>query len=161
MSRLIANLPDRSVVEFDSGSFDDWCVYLFRPNQQRYAPKDTEYFTALKNLAVIFGADKIYADFVKIYTPTTAVIDESVTDLIVQMAGFYNEHKDDICVWFTVIYAGMVAEENKKFAILKKRIKRLGIHQVLIENIDPFVAANFSKGKPWRELDVICKVRGF
>ena len=27
----------------------------------------------------------------------------------------------------------MVAEENKKHAILKKRIKRLGMHQVLIE----------------------------
>jgi hypothetical protein len=63
--------------------------------------------------------------------------------------------------WFTVIYAGMVAEENKKFAVLKKRIKRLGMYQMLVENQDPKIAANFSKGKKWPELDLIMKSKGF
>ncbi len=55
----------------------------------------------------------------------------------------------------------MIEEENKQFAILKKRIKRLGMHQILIDNLDPEVAANFSKGKKWRELDNLMKLRGF
>jgi hypothetical protein len=40
-------------------------------------------------------------------------------------------------LWFTVLYAGMISEENKTNAILKKRVKRLGIHQVLIQNSTP------------------------
>ena len=63
--------------------------------------------------------------------------------------------------YFTIFYAGMIAEENKKHAILKKRIKRLGLHQILIEDADPKYAATFSEGKKWRELDVECTNRGF
>ena len=64
-------------------------------------------------------------------------------------------------IWFTVIYAGMVAEENKAFAMLKKRIKRLGMHQVLVEGFDADYAAHFSRGKKWPELDSLMKQRGF
>jgi len=63
--------------------------------------------------------------------------------------------------WFTVIYAGMIAEENKANAILKKRIKRLGMHQLLLENFKSEEAANFSKNKKWQELDIIMKQKGF
>ena len=55
----------------------------------------------------------------------------------------------------------MFAEENKAQAKLKKRIKRLGAHQVLIEGRPPEVAAEFSKGRPWQELDEECRRRGF
>lgn len=55
----------------------------------------------------------------------------------------------------------MIAEENKDYAILKKRIKRLGMHQILIEKISPEKASNFSRGRNWRELDKICKEYGF
>jgi hypothetical protein len=55
----------------------------------------------------------------------------------------------------------MIAEENKENAILGKRIKRLGMHQVLIENMKPEEAAVFSKGKKWKELHRLMKKRGF
>jgi hypothetical protein len=55
----------------------------------------------------------------------------------------------------------MVAEENKEHAILKKRIKRLGLYQVLVENMEPEQAAIFSKGKKWTELDKLMKEKGF
>jgi hypothetical protein len=64
-------------------------------------------------------------------------------------------------IWFNVLYAGMVAEENKEHALLKKRIKRLGMHQVLLENMEPEKAALFSKGKKWTELDKLMKEKGF
>jgi hypothetical protein len=161
MSRLIANLPDNSVIEFDNGAFDDWCVYLKRPNQTRYAPKDTEYFSVMKNLSSIYGKQKIYDDFVKIYNDTTSQIRSDVIQKIIDISANYDNHKDEICIWFVVMYAGMIAEENKQNAILKKRIKRLGLHQVLIDELEPNFAANFSRGKKWRELDTICKQKGF
>jgi len=82
-------------------------------------------------------------------------------DKITEIASSYGDDKIIMDIWFTVIYAGMVAEENKKNAILKKRVKRLGMYQVLIENQSPDFAANFSKGKKWRELDALMKKYGF
>ncbi|MBF0389407.1 MAG: hypothetical protein HQK71_04805 [Desulfamplus sp.] len=161
MSRLIAKLPDDSIIEFDSGSFDGWCVYLKRPNKTRYAPKDTQYFTILKQLGSIYGNQEIYDDFVAIYNCTTSVINNSVVEKIIDISLKYGKYANEICIWFAVIYAGMVAEENKKGAILKKRIKRLGLYQVLIDGLDPVYAANFSRGKKWRELDMICSSKGF
>ena len=71
------------------------------------------------------------------------------------------EHQALVEQWFVVIYAGMIAEENKQSAILKKRIKRLGMHQVLKLEYEPRIAANFSKGKKWRDLDEIMKPLSF
>jgi len=55
----------------------------------------------------------------------------------------------------------MIAEENKASAVLKKRIKRLGMYQVLIQNMDPNVAANYSKGKKFAELSPLMQSYGF
>ncbi|MBX2965337.1 MAG: hypothetical protein KF845_04265 [Cyclobacteriaceae bacterium] len=82
--------------------------------------------------------------------------------LIDSITNTYNEN-DKIIVeqWFTVIYAGMIAEENKRFSILKKRVKRLGMHQVLKLNMSAKDAAKFSYEKKWKELDEIMKPLGF
>ena len=53
----------------------------------------------------------------------------------------------DVTLCFVVIYATMIAERNKKNSILKERIKRLAIHQILVEGMPVSEAANFSKGK--------------
>jgi len=55
----------------------------------------------------------------------------------------------------------MVAEENKRSAVLKKRIKRLGVHQLLTEGMAPGRAAAFSRGKEAWMLDLLCRRRGF
>ena len=55
----------------------------------------------------------------------------------------------------------MVAEKNKRFAVLKERIKRLGMYQILMLSYSAGDAANFSKGKKAKDLDVICKEYGF
>lgn len=47
----------------------------------------------------------------------------------------------------SILYARMVAEGSKERARLKKRVKRLGVHQVLIEGVAPEAAATFSRGK--------------
>ena len=82
-------------------------------------------------------------------------------NLITRLSDDYGTAAEEMDIWFSIIYAGMIAEENKANAILKKRIKRLGMHQVLIEGLDPNLAANFSKGKKWKELDALMRERGF
>lgn len=161
MPQLIKNVRQRNIVEFDNGKFDSWCVYLTRPSGGRYAPLDTEYFSILKALGNRHGHDKIYKDYVSYYTLTNRTIDSAILHRITEITDWYGEDAEEMDIWFTVIYAGMVAEENKINAVLKKRVKRLGMYQVLIEKLEPLYAANFSRGKQWRELDGIMKERGF
>lgn len=161
MPVFIKNIQNRFTIEFDKGIFDDWCVYITSNNGVRYAPKDKEYFLRLQVLATVHGAERIYLDFVKYYERTTNIIQQDVLDLIVLLASGYAPDTEEVELWFTVIYAGMVAEENKAHAILKKRMKRLGLYQLLIEEKDADYAAVFSKGKSWKHLDGLMKERGF
>ena len=161
MATLIKKISDGSRIEFDKGSFDDWCVFVVRNEQSRFAPTDLQYFTELNTFGERYRHKKIYDDFVQIYERTNSKINEDVLIRITRISNEYGEDKTSIDIWFTVIYAGMVAEENKQFAVLKKRVKRLGMHQLLIDRKAPRFAANFSKGKKWRELDAIMKKSGF
>ena len=149
------------IVEFDSGRFDQWCVYLKKNGTGRYAPVDEEYFRFFKEMAIKHGVDKVYDDFVKVYNKTTASHSAEVINLIKQIAIAYGEDAESMEIWLSVIYGGMIAEENKRNMILKKRIKRLGMHQVLKENVEPAVAAKFSFGKKWRELNTLMIEKGF
>lgn len=161
MGRKINQFSHGGYIEFDNGSFDDWCVYLIRANGERFAPADVHYFSRLKLLAKVYDAQKIYDDFVVIYNRTGAKVSKNILELITILSRFYGKDALEIEIWFNVLYAGMVAEENKQNAILKKRIKRLGMYQLLIENISTEEAANFSKGKKWTELDKLMKKKGF
>ncbi len=161
MGVLIKNIRNRNKIEFDKGLFDDWCVYLTRMDQPRYAPKDEMYFSLLYQLGHTHGHAKIYNDFIRYYNMTGREVDQKVLALIGTLADEYGHDAEEADIWFTVMYAGMVAEENKVNAILKKRMKRLGMHQVFMEGMPPAAAAVFSKGKKWKELDVLMKQRGF
>ena len=161
MPRKIYQFSNGGSIEFDSGNFDNWCVYVIRPNGERFAPKDIQYFSRLKKLGKVYGCDIIYDDFVIIYNRTTNKINPDVFTLIENLSSFYKKDALEMEIWFSVLYAGMIAEENKENTILKKRIKRLGICQLLVDQICPEEAANFSKGKKWQELDKLMKSKGF
>ncbi len=161
MERVVKKLRHDRKVVFDTGRFDDWCVYVVEKDGRRKAPFDTSYFTDLKNIAAHYPQDKVYHDFLKIYKNTDKNIDPTILKIIDERVTTYKpEHQKIIEQWWAVIYAGMIAEENKQFAILKKRIKHLGIYQVLKLGYSSDKAANFSKGKKWRELDAIMKPLG-
>jgi len=162
MKRLIHTLPNKQKVVFDQGRFDSWCVYLIDSRGRSFAPTDTVYFTELAQIAKQYPEQKLYSDFVKIYDKTTKEINNQVIELIKQLAKTYRDsHQQTIEKWFTVLYAGMIAEENKENAILKKRIKRLGMHQLLMEHMDAKKAAVFSRGKPAKKLNLLMKTKGF
>jgi hypothetical protein len=157
----IKRFTDTSVLEFGQGRFDDWCVYLTRPNVARYAPKDVQYFARLQQLGENYTNQRIYNDYIEVYNRTNAQLNPAVMNFITEVTSDYGNDSLEMDILFTIIYAGMVAEENKARAILKKRIKRLGMYQSLIENTPAEYAATFSIGKGWRDLDAICRQRGF
>lgn len=161
MATLIKTFKDGSILEYDRGQFDDWCVYLTRPNVERYAPRDFQYFKRLTEYSALFGEDKVYNDFVKIYNLTDKTLRQSVLDEIERVSASYGDKCLDVAIDFTIIYMGMIAEENKAYTKLGKRVKRLGVYQVLKKELSYNQAANFSRGKKWRELDELCKQRGF
>jgi len=162
MARLIKELKGQRKVIFDSGRFDDWCVYVVESNGSKRAPYDEDYFSDLQQLSKKYPPNKLYNDFVKIYDKTSKLISDEVIELIDSIVRSYNPDDQVLAEqWFTVLYAGMIAEENKKFAILKKRVKRLGMYQVLVEGMSPKEAAKFSYGKKWRVLDGIMKKYNF
>jgi hypothetical protein len=161
MSRPIKTFVDGSLLEFDQGEFDDWCVYLTRPGTQRHAPKDIEYFSDIHNYAKKYSSKMIYDDFVVIYAATGKQIENHVLRLIENLAKKFVENSLDIEIIFTILYAGMVAEENKRFTRLGKRVKRLGLFQTLFDGMLPSQAAIFSKGKSWRDIAIECQKRGF
>ena len=161
MPQKLNQFSNGGIIEFDKGSFDDWCVYVTKPNGERFAPTDLHYFSRLKKLGEKYGAQKIYDDFVVIFNRTTAKPKPEVFALISLLCRFYETDALEMEIWFNVLYAGMIAEENKENAILKKRVKRLGMHQVLIDGVEPDVAAGFSKGIKWLRLDQLMKAKGF
>ncbi|WP_291856820.1 hypothetical protein [Marinilabilia sp.] len=162
MSTLVKQLKNQRKVIFDRGKFDEWCVWVVEPDGIKVAPRDEEYFSDLYKISKTYAPYKVYNDFLEVFNRTTNTIEENVLSLIDSITSTYL-HGDQKLVeqWFTVVYAGMVAEENKEHAVLKKRVKRLGVYQVLILGMSAAKAASFSKGKPWRELDAIMKNYGF
>ena len=55
----------------------------------------------------------------------------------------------------------MISEEKVTYTKLGKRIKRLGVHLLLLENASVSYAANIMRGKKWYDIDADCKERGF
>ncbi len=161
MARLIKKFHGGEVLEYDSGSFDDYCVYLKKPGEERYAPRDTEYFNQLVELSKLFTPEVVYDDFVSVYSKTNKSIEQKVLDHITEISQKYSSLASEVEIMYTILYASMIAEMNKQYSRLGKRVKRLGVHQILFEEYSVYSAANFSKGKPWRELDEYCTKRGF
>jgi hypothetical protein len=150
-------LSDGTKLYFGRGKFDDWCIYVEKRDGTIDYPLDSWYFDELQKL----GYNKqIYDDFCLIYDITTKNLSAIVAMVCKALAV---NHKDwqILELIYSILYMGMIAEENKENAILGKRIKRLGMYQTLIECEDSVFSANFSRGKPWRELDKECTSRGF
>ncbi len=162
MPVIVKTLRNKGQVIFDKGKFDNWCVYIIDDKGTKSAPLDTDYFTQLKLLAYRYPQGKIYRDFLKIYANTSKNIEQQTLELIDEIALSYKWNDADIAEqWLSVLYAAMIAEENKENAILKKRIKRLGLYQLFFHGYTPQTAANYSKGQTWKELDTTMKSLGF
>lgn len=158
-STLIANLQDGTRFVFSQGRFDRWCIFHIRENKA-HAVRDEEVFKVLSGYASGHNRFVLYRDFLSIFNKVTNQVNYDLVGRIAYLSKAYSRPQE-VQFILLFLYAGMIAEENKEKAILKKFIKRLGVHQVLIEGMHPTVAASFSRGKSWRELKLECQVRGF
>ena len=161
MGQLIKTFSDGSYLEYDRGSFDDWCVYLTNSNGNRRPPRDIDYFNQLKRFADKYGVDRVYHDYVLVYALTGKQINQSALTEISTIAAAYGEDALEFDVILSILYMAMIAEERKQYTRLGKRIKRLGIYKLLIENRSVSEAANFMRGMGWRDIDKLCRERGF
>lgn len=179
--QVIKTFADGSILEVGGGEFDNYCVYLTRPNVHRHRPKDYQYFNRLLKYAAQYGNGHIYQDFVTVYNLTGNQVQQNVLDTIAVLSQQYQNNAIDIEIDYTILYLGMIAEENKANAILGKRVKRLGVHQVLIDGVSPMYASQYSKRNTWlntpnllnhwhnlgnniqfwQVLDGICRQKGF
>ena len=152
---------DGTVLEYAHGSFDEWCVYYTNEKGVRKPPLDTEYFERMKYWYEKYG-QIIYDDYVEVYEKTGKQVEEEVFDDIVDSSEKYDEEDSlDIAKVLSILYMAMIAEENKRYTKLGKRIKRLGMYKLLFEGYTPHDAAWFMKGMNWRDIDQQCKERGF
>ncbi|GAC26707.1 hypothetical protein GMES_4441 [Paraglaciecola mesophila KMM 241] len=158
-ARLIAILKDGSSMVFAKGKFDTWCIYQVC-GRRANAIKDVDVFAMLARYTSTSERFTMYNDFLYVFDMVTKVVDYDLVDRIKFSSKKYSDPAETEYI-FIFLYAGMIAEENKKNAILKKFIKRLGVHQVLIEKLAPVTAANYSRGKKWQELRQECQARGF
>ena len=157
----IKTFHDGSHLDYGRGGFDDWCVYYTDRYGTWHAPLDKEYFKDLKDLGEKYGNERIYGDFLKVYERTGTEVNPAVLNMIDSIASAYGRSSLKFNVDLTTLYMGMIAENNKDRAILKKKIKRLGVHCVLMEGMDYIKAASFMRGTYWRVLDRMCRERGF
>lgn len=161
MGQHIKTFSDGSFIEYDRGSFDEWCVYFTSTSGRRNPPRDTDYFSQLKELASVYGTNRIYRDYVKVYEWTEKRVEQSTLEAITELSLSYGNDALTIDIIFSILYVAMIAEENKRYTKLGKRIKRLGIYMLLLENKSVSYAANFMRGKGWREIASDCEKRGF
>lgn len=155
----MAKLYDYNGIEygFQQGGFDAYQVYN-EQNGRRYCPFDRDYMNDL--LILQRDNQDIYNDFVKVYERTNNSVNQDVFTMIEDLSNKYDD-SDLFIKTMTNIYLTMVAEENKERAILKKRIKRIAIHKILVEGASVSTTVNEHKGVSWKVIDAECKERDF
>lgn len=161
MGQIIKRFLNGSYLEYDNGKFDDWCVYLTQPNGSHKPPQDIDCFFALKRLAIRYSAEQVYEDYIQVYELTGNQVDSQALDKISLVAKKYDSDSLEVDILFSVLYLTMISEEQKRYTRLGKRIKRLGIYVLLMEDQSVQESADFMRGMNWREIDTLCRERGF
>ena len=158
---IVKRFSDGSYLEFAQGSFDGWCVYVTTPDGVRRPPLDRNYFSFLRRLGVRFGPRRVYDDFVRVYERTGTGVEPAVLSLIASIAAGYPGWELRVEQVLSILYMTMIAEENKAGTRLGRRIKRLGVHCLLLEGMPVEQAADFTRGMSWRDIAAMCDERGF
>ena len=152
--------PEGISIGFGKGKIDNFCVYLKDETGLR-APLDTEYFQFVHDLASESGTLAVYNSFKKIYDIAEKEIVPEALVVIDAAAERFSSTTLQTQLYFSILYLCMVAEQNYPNTKLGKRLKRLGIYQLLFEGMTVEEAANWSRGKPWRDIAHECEKRGF
>lgn len=153
-------------IYFGTGNIDDWCVYIKEPCDVRaHAPLDKDYFMETLRLSGLYGPDKVYGSFKRVYDAVERMVwDNNHKTKCYRVCDGEAElypGEDTLVLWLTY-YMTMLAEEWKAGAVLGKRIKHLGVYNILydgysIEKTTTYMR-NISGG--WRQLKGYMLERG-
>lgn len=161
MSQIINRFRNGGTIEFDADPEGHISVLITRADGCRYACNLLQCLMHLKKLGKIHGCRVIYDDFVVIYNRTGNTVNPDVLKIIGLLSNHYKADAIEAEVWFNLLYASMVADESTGSDSSKKRLMRLSMHHVLLDDVSAEVAVNFSKGIPWPSLDRLMKAKGF
>ena len=161
MLREIKRLRNGTVFSYGMGSYDDWCVYETTEEVRAKRVGDYDYFKKIRELGEIYGRAEVFEDFCDIYEATRTEVDNKVLSDISRSCEKYHDDYDKAEYAFCLLYLSMVAEMNKEYSRLGKRIKGLGIHQLLFQKMKIHDIANFTRGKKWFEVAAACEQHGF
>ena len=149
---------NQTCIYFDKGKFDKYCVYVNGRNKFHYAPTDDMYFNWIRVLAEQYGEFYVWNDFCVIYNIVdTGETEDEVLSIVINIDMHYN---DDTILWWLIFYMTMLAECKKENTILKKRIKKLGVYNILFDKYDVNYVTKYMKGMNWKTLDKYMKERG-
>jgi len=143
---------------FVKGNFDDYCVQVSKNGYNYRWFRDDEYFRWIKKLSEKYGVEQVYEDFVYVYDNVWVGVDSKYANKIVRIVD--NNYREPTQHWWGLFYMTMLAEEYKENAILGKRIKHLGVYNVLIDEYKISYVVKYMRGKPWEYLDDECYKRG-
>ncbi len=147
-------LDDGRRIYFDYGTFDSWCVYV-EEDDKRISPKDTMYFNELYGLGEKYGFSEVYDSFCMVFDAVkrcgwNLINKTNCLNVCQDVASLYDE--DTLSLWVT-LYMTMLAEEMKKNTKLGKRIKKLAVYYILMEQRPIEETTKAMVGKRWWELD--------
>lgn len=143
---------------FSSGKFDEWCVYIDKNEYNNNIPLDKDYFEWILNLTKKYGVKQVYNDFLIVYDSADEKFNEKTCSSICHEID--KHYDEDTTHWWIIFYMTMVAECKKKNSILKKRIKHLGVYNILFDKYEIDYVTKYMRGKSWRYLDKLMKERG-
>lgn len=155
-------LPNGTEVGRAVGRFDPYCVFVKQAKSLKYVtPLDVDYFDGLNILAKTYSKEKVYKDFCSVFDVTDDEVQQETFQQIHDFAQGYGKYNLKAEAVFAVLYLTMYAEQMKQNAVLKKYVKRLGLHALLFKGLSSVQAADFMKYVDWRILAKMCKLCGF
>jgi hypothetical protein len=129
---------------YEAGQFDKWRVTFYYADGRRTSPTDVDFFRYFLSLQDNKAVWQVIREIGNQIDRTTEFGDVEIHTL----RGTEEEEK-----WFSAYAAALISEERKAKTRLGKKIKLVGACQALCENMDVQEAANWSKGREWRQVD--------
>ena len=142
---------------FGEGNIDEWCVYCVKPNNRTWFAYDSEYLSWIKKMGKFHGEQKVYDSFCRIFDNVHYNFNMGDGYNIVCEVSKDYHRTGHFWAWF---WMTMIAEERKDNAILGKRIKRLGVYNMLFDKYKLGYVTQYMVGKKWYELEALMDERG-
>lgn len=141
-------------IYYSRGRKDNWLVNYETMDGSVSNPLDKNYFKWTTELANAYGREKVWDSFNRIYYSVHKngwMNDdrELCKKVCIKEANMYEE--PTLKLWITY-YMTMLAEENMPNAVLGKKIKRLGVYNILWDNYTIDYVCSYMRKKRWWEL---------